>query len=319
MVTIKDIAKIAGVGVSTVSRALNGGAKVDKATFQKIIEAAKKLKYKPNYAARDLVRGNFSKKAVGVVLPVIAHPFFFEVVRGIYDALLEGDYNIMLFNTSRDREEVFSFIIREGLAGIIFVSEGLSEVEKNTLEINQYHYILIDHHQKNTMSFYIDNEFGGMTAARYLISQNCESIGYIGESIDTQQQNDRFGGFKDELKRNNREILIDERIPMDEKFSYQSTQFLVEKYPDLDGLFYFCDKLAYGGQKAVREKGKEIKIIGYDDMPSSVYLDLTTIRQPAYEIGYEGSKVLLNMFKAGYSEGQEKQYRLLPELQVRKS
>ena len=277
MATIKDIASLSGVGIGTVSRVLNGGVNVSKKTMQKVLDSVQQLNYQPNPAARTLARGNYSRTTIGVVLPVVAHPFYFEIIKGVYEGLIEENYNLLLFNTGNERKTVFEHIIQEGLAGILFIAESLTIEEKRNLKLNRNHYIFVDYFEEGESCVYTDNFSGGTLAASYLLSKNLKKIAYIGDINKSQQQTERYNGFVEELGNNGVKICGEKYIVLDEDRSYKATVKLLQEDPAIDGIFYFCDEMAYGGIRARKELGVDLKIIGYDDLIPSSFLNLTTI------------------------------------------
>ncbi|OHD43918.1 MAG: hypothetical protein A2086_00415, partial [Spirochaetes bacterium GWD1_27_9] len=280
VITIKDIARLAGVGVGTVSRALNGGKNVDPETFSKILAIVKELNYKPNNIARKLAKGNYSQKTIGVVVPVIINPFYYEILKGVYDKVIKENYNLLLFNLgNHHKEETLKHIIEENLIGIIFIAENIPVYEKKLLNSGNVKYVYIDYHEENENSFFLDNKKGGTLVAQYFITNNIKRIAYIGEHFVSQQQIDRFNGFKEELEKNNFFIEVIKYINNDEKESYILTLDLLKENPQIEGIFYFCDNMAYGGLKARSELKSNVTIIGFDDMMPSKFLGLSTIAQ----------------------------------------
>lgn len=309
MSTINDIAKETGFGIGTISRVLNGEKNVSEETKKTILEAIKKLNYKPNRIARKLVKGNYGLKTIGIVLPVIVNPFYFEILKGIYDKMMESHFNILIFNLGKEnRDDTFSHIIDENLSAIIFLSERVPENVKELLKINDIKYIYIDFFEKNEISFYIDNYSGGEQIAEYFLKNDKRNIIYIGESTYSQQQTMRFEGFKEKLNKNNIDIINTHYIMNSEEESYKVTKELLISN-NIDAIFYFCDNMAYGGVRAKSESKSSVFIAGYDDLSPSKYLGLTSVFQPAYKIGYEGSDYLINSIKTKNQTIIQKSYK----------
>jgi DNA-binding LacI/PurR family transcriptional regulator len=324
MITINDVAKLSGVTTATVSRVLNGGKNVKKETMEKVLDAIKKLNYKPNKIARNLAKGRFTESTIGVILTVAIYPFFYNILKGIYRGLSEQNYNILIFNIGKNRKEVFEHIVKENLSGVLIVATGISEEEKMLFQIHNMKFVYLDFFEENENSIFIDNYLGGNLAANYFISKNINKIALVGEDRKTQQQENRFLGFKDVLSKNGINIKTERHISFMEnmpysvhgKESYKITKELIEN-TDIEGIFYYCDELAYGGLKAKKELKSSIFIIGYDDLPSSRYFKLTTIRQPAYLIGYYGARNILNVIKTSNMVPIKK--CISPKLVVRKT
>ncbi len=292
MATIKDIAREAGVGLGTVSRVLNGSAQVSPDTAQKVMEIAGRLNYRPNAAARALVRGEFTRHTLGVTLPIAVHPFYLEILKGIYDAVTKKGYNILIFNLGGESEAVYEHLLQENLPGILIVAQSLPPAVRAQLISQHISFHFIDYHSDEDTSFYIDNHSGGRTAASYFLSKGYQKIAYVGENADTQQQSLRFSGFRDTLAESGISLIQDIRIPINEADSYQATRELLQHYQP-DAIFYFCDELAFGGLRARSDAGASVCILGYDDREPSRYMNLSTLSQPAFEMGYQAAHSLI--------------------------
>jgi DNA-binding LacI/PurR family transcriptional regulator len=322
MSTIKEVAKLAGVGVGTVSRVLNGGQNVSRETMEKVLEISRKLNYKPNKTARSLVKGHYSQPTIGVIFTTATHPFFYEILKGIYSGLQQSHYSLLVFNMGDDRRNVFNRIPYENLAGVLNVSTKMTAEEKNQLKMNEIPFLYLDYFEEDVNSVYLDNYVGGGMAAEYLLQKNVKRIAFVGENTRNQQFERRLAGFIAKLKENNLDIacqkLIDikEDMPFDvyEKESYYLTKEILQQN-DIDGIFYYCDEFAYGGLNALRELGGRVSIIGYDDTLPSKYLGLTTVRQPAYQLGLEGVRQMMALIANGENEVLAK--CIQPELIVR--
>lgn len=288
MTTIKDIAKAAGAGLGTVSRALNGEPNIRPDTRDRILNVAHKLGYRPNEAARSLARGGFSSTTIGVVLPTIIHPFYFEILRGIHTAFNEIDKNLMVFNLGAHEELVVGHIAKENLAGIIVVAAGISPDSLSLLNAQDTNVLFLDRREERAVSYWIDNTLGGSLAANYLLDAGCGNIAYIGDDGSSQQQDDRLAGFHAELSRAGKTLTSETFIHIDEQLAYETAASVFQSGA-IDGVFCFCDSIAYGAMRYMKEHGIRARIIGYDDAPASQYLGLSSVRQPAFEMGYEGA------------------------------
>lgn len=317
MATIKDIARVAGVSPSTVSRALNDSDLIQIETKDKIKEIAKQLNYKPNLIAKQLVSKNYSKISIGVLFPIIVHRFFFEILSGIYNTLDKTKHTLLIFNMDQDREEVIKHIINEGISGLLVLGTPLTPQEKEIFHTTAIHFMYIDYHDPEEHSVYFDNYQGGGLAAEYLLSRGSSKITFIGGTAETQQQLERYQGFIDTLHKHNRELNSVHTCQIDDESSYIKTIEVLQNH-EADGLFYFCDELAYGGLRAAAETGTsgEIKIIGYDDLYPSKFLNLTTIKQRSEKIAANATTQLLNLIEESTSELCI-DLKIAPELVVR--
>lgn len=314
MATIKDIARLSGVGQTTVSRVLNGSKNVSKATHDKVLEIVKKLNYKPNAAARYLKRGDFSLNTIGIIMPKIIHPFWYEILKGIHVSLQKRNYNLQIFNVDNNPGEVIRYVSEERLAGVIIFAYPLTNEIKEMFQVTNTEYLFIDHYDNDDLSIYYNNKYGGELAASYLLSKKCKKIIYIGDLEKHIVQADRLKGFKEKLLKNNIELTAEKYVSLDTKDAYQLTKELITKQK-IDGIFYFCDQIAYDGLKAIKDMKKKVNIIGYDDMPASDYLGLTTIKQPTFLVGKKATEKLFKIINGDAKK--QKSIRIKPELIIR--
>ncbi|OHD38939.1 MAG: hypothetical protein A2015_03350 [Spirochaetes bacterium GWF1_31_7] len=298
MITIVDIAKEASVGVGTVSRAINGGKNVSSETMVKIEAAIRKLHYIPNKSARNLPKKNYARTTIGVVVPVIIHPFYMEIIKGIYQFLQTVGFNLLIFNVGRDEEDLFKHIAGESLSGIIVIAKQISQIEKKILSLSNTRFVYVDHHEDDVTSFYTDNTKGGYIAAEYLISKGITAIGYIGENSGSIQQKERVCGVRKALEKHHISLVFEEYIPFSEDESYMLTKQYIES-GSVNGVLYFCDSFAYGGLRAKKELASDVELVGYDDLDVSKYVNLTTIHQPASETGKKAAEYLIRNSTSG--------------------
>ena len=319
-ITIKDIAKEAGVGIATVSRVLNGNSNVKENTRNKVIEIIKKYNFKPNTAARNLVNQSFQETVIGVIVPRIDTQFIFEVLAGLYRNLKGRDYNILIFNAGKDRKAVFSHLVNEHLAGLIlFGDPPMSKDEQNLIRQSNIPYIFLDHHEEGEHFVSYNNTIGGELAAEYLYEKGCRKISFMGLTDKTQQQRERLYSFKKKLNQLNIDQIREIYVP-DELSSYNFTMSILQK--DItDGIFYFSDQLAFGGIRAKNELHSSASIIGYDDIFSSQFMQLSSIRQSAVQIADEGIIQLVNLINSPvpFYHNKPVQVVLTPELVNRNS
>jgi LacI family transcriptional regulator len=317
-ITIKDIARLSGVGIGTVSRVLNGGVHVRDETREKVLKVIRKYNFIPNKAARTLKRGDYSVSTIGIVFPAVIHPFYYEILKGIYDGLGELNYNLLIYNIGQDRDLMYEHIADEGLAGVIIVATPITAKAKELFNVNNTSYLFVDYKDDEQHSIFMDNRNGGVMAASYL-AQKAKTIAYIGDNFTSQQQDERYEGFTSELKRLGIDLAAERFTPVYGSETAEETIKLVEA--GIDGFFYFCDHQAYGGLQALTEMKnngslkEQVKLVGFDDMEPSQYLGLTTIRQPAHKLGYEAARLIIDIREKHRSHVI--QQAIMPELIIR--
>lgn len=292
MTTIKDISKHVGVSVSTVSRALNSSGYVSPEVKRKVMEAAEELGYIPNETARTL--NTSISKVIGVLVPDITNPFFPKIIRGIEDAALEKGYRIIIGNTDHDAEKEKKYVEmfhQNNCLGIISATWSIDGPGANS----RIPIVLLDRVVDDSISVQADHYKGGMLQAEHLIDSGATKILLI-QGPDTYSSFvDRYNDALGTLKHNNIEFSILEYGPSADPMG-NINDGIIRKY---DGFICPNDLLAYRLLNFMYENGVEVpaeaRVIGYDDLEFSkyVYPSLTTIRQPAYELGEKALKTLL--------------------------
>ncbi len=314
-VTIKDIAARAGVGIGTVSRVLNNSPNVRESTRAEVMRIAKELNYVPNGAARMLVRQSHYSATVGLLLPVVENQFFFELIKHIYTRLKADRYNIMIFNTDHGQDSVIHHIVEHRLTAVLTLGDPpLTPSEREVLDIHKIPFLYVDYHEPESNYITYDSFEGSRLAADYLISRQCRKILMMGLTDRSQQQVDRFEGFRKRADEAGG-IQVSELCVNSEEECYEISLSLMNDRT-LDGIFYFSDTMAYGGLQARNESGSEISIIGYDDIFPSKFMKLSTIRQSAETLGNEAARMIIELVRQR-EEGEESSYEqlvLTPEL-----
>ena len=313
-VTIKDIVKISGFGLGTVSRVLNGNPGVKDETREKILEVARRLDYKPNKMAKMLVSGYNTNSTIGIILPKITHKFSLKILEGIYTYINEKGYSLLIFNVGKQREAVFRQIMFADFAGLLSLVDPLTDNEKAMLRDHNNDFIYLDLHEQDENSIFFDNMHGGSLAAGYLLEKECREIVFIGDLSESQQEKERFAGFKARLQDAGMEVCREYRIPYDESEAYKLTKEIIAGN-EADGIFYYCDILALGGQKAKKEMSSDIRLIGYDDISPTEYVSLSTVRQDAAALGQLGAEKIIELIERRKNDRSKPVYICLkPEL-----
>ncbi|MGB9678527.1 MAG: LacI family DNA-binding transcriptional regulator [Thermoanaerobacteraceae bacterium] len=302
MPTIKDVAKKAGVTVTTVSRVLNNRGYISDVTRNKVYEAMKELNYQPNEIARSLYR----KKSflIGLLIPNVAHPFFAELTSYIeYFAYKEG-YKILLCNSGKDsnkEKEYINMLKRHQVDGIIIGS--------HTLDAEQYlsaklPIVAVDRYYSEKIPYVAsDNYNGGKLATELLIKKGCNNIAHIsGPLVLNTPANNRYKAFKDVADRKNiKNYVIETELNKFDTEEYKKlTENLFEVFPEVDGIFASSDLIAASVMSVAKRYNKripqELKIIGYDDVniANVVVPSLTTVRQPIKEMARKTMDIILS-------------------------
>ncbi len=299
--TIKDIARQAGVSIATVSRVITGSRGVNQENREKVEAILKDAGYKPNLAARQLVKGADLTPSILVSLPMQVTPFFTSIIKGIRAATKTQPFNLVLEENEPKAMEELLELSSEGTTGVLILSRGLSVEEKRLFKLHHIPYVLVDGKDFDSHCLHINGIYGSYQAAKYLFELGVRKPLYIGNPIpEFGSQRDRWIGFKafwDEQEIFVRKILgeVDGSSEGFMDQGYQLTRQAVEIKDEIDGIFYFCDEMAVGGLKALREARLGIPKIGYDGWIAGEYIGLSTMEQPAEEMGREGAQLLLDI------------------------
>lgn len=300
MATIKDVAKEAGLTVTTVSRVLNNRGYISDNARQKVDEAMKKLNYQPNEMARSLRK---KSNLIGVIVPHIKHPYFAETISNLEHEAYKLGYRILLCNTQdkEEREREYVDICKSNrVAGIIIFSGGVSVSMFEELEIPV---ITMERSLETaTASVECDNKSGGEMAAKKLIDDGCKCLLHFGSNKDTiaLPADNRARGFIETCEK--RGVAHYEAYPNLEDYSNLSYLDMVEKvmkdHPDVDGIFASSDLIAASIIQVANQLGKNIpkdlKLVGFDDIIVARFTSpqLTTIHQPIKEMANLAVKLI---------------------------
>lgn len=304
MATIKDVSKLAGLSVATVSRFLNKNGYVSKEAEAVLTEVIEKLNYVPNNIARSLA----GKKTatVALMVPDILNPFFPEVARAIEDAANLQDYTVILCNTDNNPQKEQKYIetlIQKQIDGIIISSYTIKPEQILDLQKRSIPVILIDNAfpEHPIVSLLVNNRKGGEMATQHLLAQGCKKIVHICGPTYISSSRERTLGYEEVCKK------TDWYTPSLIAYSdftviggYKAMHELLQKHPDLDGVFAGNDVMAAGAMKALHEAKRlvphQVKVIGFDGIQMDmVHPELSTISQPIYAIGKTAMDSLLQL------------------------
>ncbi|WP_438317459.1 LacI family DNA-binding transcriptional regulator [Candidatus Caldatribacterium sp. SIUC1] len=292
-VTIKDVAKRAGVTVTTVSRVLNNRGYISEATREKVYRAMKELNYQPNEIARSLLRRRTN--ILGIILPTVVHPFFSELAFFIEYYAYEYGYKVMLCNSQLDQKkekEYVEMLRANQVDGIIMAS--------HTLEVDEYlslrlPLVTFDRQIAPDIPFVSsDNYLGGTLATNLLIDRGCRKIAHICGNLRLNMlANQRNKAFVATAQARKVEyVTVETDLNVFDMRQYDTLVLrLFEEHPDVEGIFAGSDVIAASVIKICHQRKKripeDIKVVGYDDVSIASFLtpQLTTIRQPIEDMG----------------------------------
>lgn len=306
MSTLKEVAKFAGVSITTVSRVMNDASKVNPDTLQRVQRAMRKLGYQPNRVAQRLRTTKGQSKMLGLIIPDIQNQFYSNIVRGIEDVAYDKNYAVILCNSDENpnKERFYLDVLQsESVDGVILppihqhgkVVEGLIESGVPVVCVDRK---LV---RERVDTVVINNEKGGYMAVEHLIALGHKRIAILSSSPQFSSFEERQRGYEQALRDNGLEAdekLIKEGDPRSSENARKLTKELLELENPPTAIFATNNLMTLGLLEAVNEAKlripNDISAIGFDDMPwaKAVMPPLTVIRQPGYEMGRRAAELM---------------------------
>lgn len=312
-VSIKDIAKAAGVSYSTVSRALHDSPLISLEVRTHIQQIAGSMGYTPNALAQSLQ--SHQTNSVGLLITTISDPFFADVVHGVEEEAKKAGISVFLATTNNEPDAEINIIEtfnRRRVDGVIVASSRIGPGYANRLEQIRIPVIMVnteaEEEGKFIFSASVDDHFGACQAVNHLIGLGHRRIGYLGVSNRNVSNKHRLEGYRDALIENSIEIdpkwiiINDDTSPGELSLDFKIGQKLgVEVLKtDVTAIFCYCDTIAAGVMETCRRAGvsipQQMSIVGFDDnfICEILYPPLTTVHQPEIEIGHKAMQMLIN-------------------------
>jgi len=325
-----DIARLAGVSVSTVSRALNGSSLVNAETRERVAELARSLNYSINLSAQNLrLQKN---RTVAVVLPYdtdsrqhISDPFFLALIGSIADALTDKGYDMLLSRVDAEHLDLAARFYDSGKAvGVVMIGQWRHHDQLNALAARQLPLVVWGGAMQQQLYCSVggDNIAGGQLATAHLLARGCRRVAFLGDA-QLPEVWLRREGYVQALHQ--AELQPDPALELALPFEPVAARAAIARWlpgaPAFDAVFACSDLLALQAIQLLRERGRlvpeEVAVVGFDDMPLAAYCDppLTTVHQPVAEAGAE----LVAALMAQLSGEQAAPRMLSVELVVRAS
>ncbi|HAT4165328.1 TPA: LacI family transcriptional regulator [Clostridium perfringens] len=307
---IKDIARLAGVGVSTVSRVINDHPDVKDETREKILKIIKESNYIPNNSARILKKNNTNN--IGVLVKGVFNPFFAEMINIIGNRINEAGYTMILqqndYATEDDVDNLIAFVKEKRLQGIICLGGNFLNINDESFQFLDIPVVLtsVNTLSKESKSKFssigIDNVLAAKASIQYLIDKGHRNIGILlGEKNDVGISGLRLEGYKKALEENNIPYSEENVFIGDYDYSgaYRVTKEIINNRKDITAIFSISDIMAVGAAKSVIDQGlqvgEDISIMGFDGMDISKYYNpgITTVKQPKKNMANNSIDLLL--------------------------
>ena len=309
MATIKDVAKLAGVGLGTASRVVSGKGSVSPATLARVKKAIDELGFRPSHAARALLSG--TSRMVGVYIPVLSGTFYTPILQ-IIDTELRaaGVHMVLAFGVGlgderRQAIEGVEFLVERGCDGLVVMTSALLEEDLAALGAKSGQLVALNHSFDSMpdQCFTVDHTLGGRLAARALLDHKHRKIAVVEGPRQLEDNRARIDGFMSELRDHGIDPAKVWRLESD--FSpaggWAAAKQLIDSSHPCTALFCANDEMAVGALSYFQEAGirvpHELSVLGYDDTPSAAFSAprLTSVHMPWREMTQNGINALLNL------------------------
>lgn len=328
-ITIYDVARRAGVAISTVSRVLNQSPYVSDQTRKKVDKAIQDLEFIPQVSARKLA--SKQPQIIAVAVPTFTTPFFNEVLKGLRDELQTLDLDFIIYNTGSvsPTENLRGFLDRGTPDAMIIFSIALDEYVQHRLSKMHIPVVLVDLDNSEFDTIRWDNYKGGYLAGEHLAKCGYKRIGMIQSHRNARINEVREQGFRDALAIHN--VPLDARYAtagvstkhagFSEEAGYEAVKILHERGDMPDAIFCSNDTQAIGAMMALKELGLsvpgDIGLIGYDNIKTSRFVGLTTVDQKMTIVGSMAVKRMAELIYTKEKHPARVHTVIEPELIVR--
>jgi len=309
MVSLRDVAKEAGVSVATVSHVINGTRYVSPELTERVRCALRKLNYEPNLVARGL-RTRHSW-VIGLITSDITNPFYPGVAQGAADYAAQHGYSLMLYDAGEDgqhEEKIVSLLQRRQTDGFLFTSIDANSPTVRRLHEQNFPFVLINRQLKDIKTHYvgIDNRAGMSQAVRHLAGLGHRVIAFVTGLARSTAAEERFEGFLEAVH----ECGLESGPELVYAGSYQladgctAAYHLIQARPDITAIVAANDLMAFGVWQCLHRLGirvpDDVSVLGFDDIyPASMGpIGLTTVRAPQRDMGERAAELLLKVIEA---------------------
>ena len=305
-VNLKRLAEELHLSIATVSRALQDSHEVSTATKARVRALATALNYQPNAYASSLRRNQ--SKTIGVVIPKVTNHFFALAINGIEEAARQANYHVLIYLTHDDYEREVSIIqhLKGGRVDGILMSVASGTQDTAHLQSLKLPIVFFDRvcAEVPTAKVTTNDYESGYQATEHLIEAGCRNIAHLLLSSTLSIGRNRHQGYLDALAAHGLTPGPDLTLPGTPdndgpNGNVGRIRELMQRRPDIDGIFASVERLAVNAYHVCRELGRripeDVKIVGFSNLESVSLFDppLTTVTQPAYDIGREAAKILL--------------------------
>jgi LacI family transcriptional regulator len=326
-ITIQDVARAAGVSVSTVSRVLNDKDDVAPETYRRVREVIQEMGYTSSLAARSM--RSRRTNVIGLIVPDVADSFSIQVMKGVNQAIFELDYDLIIYTSgsikkrsAAERERYFVSLLNGSITdGVVIVTPAATNFSTAAPVVT------IDPNSEcpECLTVIATNHAGAMAAMEYLIDLGHRRIGFISGRPDLQSAEQRLQGYQDALRLAN--IPLDPDLIAAGDFSIETSRLCTRELLSLSNpptaIFAANDQSALGTIETAREMGlrvpEDLSVVGFDNIPEATHFNpvLTTVDQFIEQMGRVAAEKLIGMIQGESLESDS--YRMPTQLVVRDS
>ncbi|SDO67220.1 transcriptional regulator, LacI family [Nakamurella panacisegetis] len=307
--TIKDVAARAHVSVGTVSNVLNRPETVSPGTRQQVLDAMKALGF-VRHAGAAMLRRSHRTSMVGVIVLNAASPFFAEVAAGAEDVAREDDRLVVICSSAGDREREGRYFVAleaQRVAGIIVSPVGLRVPEVTSLRARGVAVVLLERQHPDFCSVEVNGRGGAEQAVGHLIGLGHREIAYVSPPLDIPQYRQRWEGAEAAAAGHALVHLVRTEVgPLGgTEAGSAAAADLLTRHPEITGFFCANDLVALGLMSGLARMGyripEDVSVVGFDDVEGARFgvVPLTTVRQPARELGRRATELMLAEAAAG--------------------
>jgi LacI family transcriptional regulator len=307
-VTIRDIAKEAGVSITAVSRALNRKAELSPEKRERVLAAVERLHYKPSAVARALVSG--STRTLGVVVTDNTSPIYADILRGIEEAANAAGFAMLFANSADSQEQALrclDLLLAKQVDGLLWTPVQSDRRDLDQLRQAAVPFVLLLRHFADVDTDFValDNVKSGFLVTTHLLEQGWQRIAHVAGPLHISSAQDRLDGYRRALKK--AKVPVDDAlvssVPYTIEGGYQAASRLLDQAEPPEAIFAATDLQAVGVLKAARERGlrvpEDLGLAGGDDIELGEFLEapLTTFHLPAREIGARAAEILISRIR----------------------
>jgi LacI family transcriptional regulator len=327
VVTMRDVAKAAGVSTATVSRVLNKPDEVEQTLTERVLRAIQELNYRPNLVARGL--RTQATSVIALIISDIENPFFTSVCRGVEDAASRAGYSVMVCNADEDlgkERDYIAMLAAQRVAGIIISPASAELTDISPLQERGIKVVALDRLLPiATDSVRVDNRAGARAATHHLLASGARRVACITGTHGATTARDRLAGYLEALAVAGvkPDPTLQHFADFKEQGGYDAVAQVLELEDPPDAIFVANNRMTTGALHALADHGiaipEDVSIVGFDELPWAdvVTPSITTVRQPTYEMGTAAAGMLLERISGDASVPKDLVFE--PELNVRSS